>query len=95
MGENGNLEYKICFDLVENLEEYKSKPNYLGSVSYEGNYYAITFVEGSSIKKAKDLIKYLLPAFKDVCYASLKTDGRPIASFEISHNHDPHEHLKN
>lgn len=81
---NKNLEYRICFDKVENLDEIKKNENYVGSVNYESSTYAITIDDLSKEKElAKDLAYSFLPKFKDLFYTCLNESGKPIKHLEF------------
>ena len=96
MGLNKTLEYKICFDKVENLDKVKKNGNYVGSLELEGNFYAITIDENSKNKElAKNLLPSLLSSFTDLFYTSFKQDEKPLKRMEYSKKIDLDKSQKN
>lgn len=81
---NKNLEYRICFDKVGNLDKIKKNGNYFGSVEVDGNLYAITVDENSKKKElAKEMIPYATSSFKKIYSQDLKSGRPPINHLEI------------
>lgn len=85
MGLDKNLEYRICFDRVKNLDEVKKDENYVDSIRIDDNLYAITFNPKIKDKKfVKNFVDSFLSEFKDIFYTCLKECKKPLKHYEIS-----------
>ena len=88
-----NLEYRICFDLVENLDLLKNNPNFYGSVEVENKLYAITIdnrAKGKELAEENfhEIFHEHFIAFKTVNAAYLRFKGKPLEYYHYSSEKD-------